>query len=80
LHFLEKSTNTHIGNLFDTFLKLLYLTKYPFIHPSFASFSLLVKKYCGYSKDTLLALLLNVMCGTKKTKKTKKTKMILVQH
>ena len=43
LHFLEKYSDTHIGNLFDTFLKFLYLINYPFIYPCFASFSLLVE-------------------------------------
>ena len=40
LHFLEKSPNIRIGNLFDAFLKLLYLMNYPFIHPGFISLSL----------------------------------------
>jgi hypothetical protein len=31
---MKYSPDTHIGNLFDTFLKLLYLISYPFIHPS----------------------------------------------
>ena len=43
LHFLEQSPDTRIANLFDTFLKLLYLINSPFIHPCFASFSLLVE-------------------------------------
>ena len=31
-----------IGNLFDTFLKLLFLINSPSIHPCLASFSLLI--------------------------------------
>jgi hypothetical protein len=40
---LEKSPDTHIGNLFDTFLKLLYFISYSFIHPCFANFFLHVE-------------------------------------
>ena len=36
--FSENSSNICIGNLFDTFLKLLYLINYSFIRPRFASF------------------------------------------
>ena len=43
LHFLEKSPDARIGNLFDSILKLLYLINYPFAHPCFARFSLFVK-------------------------------------
>ena len=43
LHFLEEYVETCIGDLFDIFLKLLYLIDYLFIHPCFASFSLLVE-------------------------------------
>jgi hypothetical protein len=61
LHLLEKSLDTRINNLVDTFLKLLYLIDYPCIHPCFASFPFLLRLICGYSKGSLLALLLNVM-------------------
>jgi hypothetical protein len=39
LHFKEKSPDTRIGKLFETFLKLLYLINYPFIHPCFTKLS-----------------------------------------
>ena len=63
--YLGKSPDTNIGNLFDTFLKLLYLINYPFIHPCFASFSLLVEVInIAGTQGNMLALLLNVMLET----------------
>ena len=55
LHFLEKYSNTHIGNLFDAFLELLYLNNYPFIYPCFASFSLLVEVNLRVLKGYLMS-------------------------
>jgi len=48
---------------FQHLLEVLFLiTIIPFIQPCFVlSFLILLRYYCGYSKGTLLASLLNVM-------------------
>ena len=58
LRYPEEPSETGIGNLFDTFLKLLFLIDCPFIYPCFANFSLLVEVILWVPKGVKWAFIL----------------------